>query len=159
MRYFIHAVDGQVYGPVDLDGVNQWIVEGRVVPTTLLQPENSQMRIAASTVQGLKWGSGQSFQAYTPQVLSTAKYELTGSWVCLAASIVLCCLPSFGVHVSLGIGGMILAVMAYRKGRPIALLSLVLNLALVGFFLWMRRTAGGFDAQQIQDQIRGLSGR
>lgn len=158
MRYYIHAVDGQVYGPVELDGINQWIAEGRVVPTTLLQPENSQMRVAASTIQGLNWSSGQSFQAYTPQVLSTAKYELTGSWICFVTSMILCCLP-FGVHVSLGVGGMILALMAYRKGRSIALLTLILNLALVGLYVWFRRTSGSLDMQeairQLQEQTRG----
>lgn len=134
VRYFIHAVDGQVYGPVELDTVNQWIVEGRVVPTTLLQPENSQSRVAASTVPGLTWAQGQSFTSYTPQQLSTAKYELLGAWSCFAASLALCCLP-FGVHISLGIGGMVLGVMAYKKGSALGLLALLLNLVLVLLYI------------------------
>lgn len=153
VRYFIHAVDGQVYGPVELDVVNQWIAEGRVVPTTLLQPESSQMRVAASTVPDLNWGSGQTFQAYTPQKLSTAKYELAGAWACFVASMVLCCMP-IGVHLSLGIGGMILSVMAYRKGRAIALLALVLNLALVGLFI----LGGRFNAQELMRQVQEMRG-
>jgi hypothetical protein len=159
VRYYIHAVDGQVYGPVDINGINQWIAEGRVVPTTLLQPENSQMRVAASTVQGLNWGSGQSFQAYTPQVLSTAKYELSGSWACFLSSMVICCLP-FGVHISLGIGGLVLAAMAYRKGYSIALLPLLLNLLLIAAFIFLRRSTGSanFDVQELQDRIRGMQG-
>ncbi len=153
VRYFIHAVDGQVYGPVELDAVNTWIAEGRVVPTTLLQPEGSQMRVAASTVPGLNWGDGQTFQAYTPQTLSTARYELAGSWACFIVSMIICCLP-FGVHVSLGVGGMILSVMAYRKGRAIALLALVLNLALVGLHIWIMRNLG--NGAGLQEWVRQL---
>lgn len=156
MRYYIHAVDGQVYGPVELDGINEWIAQGRVVPTTLLQPENSQVRVAASTLPGLNWGDNQSFQSYTPQVLSTAKYELSGSWACFAASIILCCLPSFGTHISLGVGGLILATIAYRKGRVWALAPLILNLFLVVFWIWTRRMTGNsMDVQQMMDQMKG----
>lgn len=155
MRYFIHAVDGQVYGPVELDGINQWIAEGRVVPTTLLQPEDSQMRVAASTIPGLTWQDNQTFRAYTPQVLSTAKYELSGAWACFGASIILCCLPSFGAHITLGLGGLILSVMAYRKGRIWALFPLILNLFLIVFWIWTRRVTGNsMDVQQMMDQVK-----
>jgi hypothetical protein len=155
VRYYIHAVDGQVYGPVDIDGINEWIAQGRVVPTTLLQPENSQMRVAAATITGLIWGDNQSFQSYTPQVLSTARYELNGGWACFAASIVLCCLPSFGVHISLGIGGLILSTMAYRKGRVWALFPLLLNLFMLVFWVWTRRMTGNsMDVQQMVDQLK-----
>ena len=161
MRYFIHAVDGQVYGPVDIDGINRWIVEGRVVPTTLLQPENSQMRVAATTIPGLTWGENQSFEAYTPQKLSTARYELSGSWACFAVSFILCCLPSVGAHITLGIGGLVLATMAFRKGRSWALFPLILNLLLVGFWLWTRHVASSntMDLQHLQEQIKRFSGR
>jgi hypothetical protein len=155
VRYYIHAVDGQVYGPVDIDGINEWIAQGRVVPTTLLQPENSQVRVAAAIITGLIWGDNQSFQSYTPQVLSTARYELSGAWACFAASIILCCLPSFGVHISLGIGGLILSAMAYRKGRVWALFPLLLNLFLLVFWIWTRRMTGNsMDVQQMLDQVK-----
>ena len=160
MRYFIHAVDGQVYGPVEIDGVNQWIVEGRVVPTTLLQPEDSQMRVAAATIPGLVWGENQSFEAYTPQKLSTAKYELTGSWACFGASFILCCLPSFGAHITLGVGGLILATMAFRKGRVWALAPLILNLFLVVFWIWTRRmTANSMNVQEMMDRMKEVGPR
>ena len=160
MRYFIHAVDGQVYGPVDIDGINQWILEGRVVPTTLLQPEDSQMRVAAATIVGLTWKDDQTFQAYTPQILSTARYELSGSWACFAVSLVLCCLPSFGAHITLGVGGLILATMAFRKGRVWALAPLILNLFLIVFWIWTRRMTGNtMDIQQLQDQLKNFSGK
>ena len=160
MRYFIHAVDGEIYGPVDLDGLNTWIAEGRVVPTTLLQPEGLQTRIAATTIQGLNWNANQSFEAYTPQVLSTAKYELSGSWACFGVSAVLCCLPSFGAHITLGIGGLILATMAFRKGRTWAVAPLVLNLFLVVFWIWTRRmTANSMDVQEMINRMKDLTPR
>ena len=161
MRYYIHGVDGQIYGPAELDGINLWIAEGRVVPTTLLQPEGTESRIAASTLPGLKWAEGQTFEAYTPQVLRTARYELAGAWICFGASIILCCFP-FGVHLSLGVGGIILSVLAYRKGRSVAMVALVLNLIVVGLFLWMRLRAGsgtGIDPQAAQKFIRQFTGR
>ncbi|MBS1702785.1 MAG: hypothetical protein JST12_14065 [Armatimonadetes bacterium] len=159
-RYFIHAADGQVYGPVELDTINQYIAEGRVVPTTLLQPESSQMRVAASTVPGLAWADNQSFKAYTPQVLSTAKYELAGSWACLAASLVLCCMP-IGVHISFGIGGIVLGVMAYRKGRMSGLAAMILNLFLVVFSVWSYRALGGggrLDPDTMRNLMRQFRG-
>jgi hypothetical protein len=155
VRYYIHGVDGQVYGPVELDGINQWIAEGRVVPTTLLQPEDSQMRVAASTIPGLTWLDNQTFKTYTPQILSTAKYELSGAWACIAASIILCCLPSFGAHITLGLGGLILSVMAYRKGRVWALIPLILNLFLIVFWIWTRRMTGNsMDVQEMMNRFK-----
>ena len=155
MRYYIHAVDGQVYGPIELEGINEWIAQGRVVPTTLLQPEGSQSRIAATTVPGLTWGDNQTFQAYTPQALSTARYELSGSWAAFAASVILCCLPSFGVHLTLGLGGLILATMAYRKGRVWAVVPLILNLAMIVFWIWTRRMTGNaMDSQEMLNRIK-----
>ncbi|MEI8282881.1 MAG: hypothetical protein WCG75_10785 [Armatimonadota bacterium] len=154
MRYFIQGADGQVYGPSELEDINKWIVEGRVVPTTLLQPEDSQMRVAAATISGLVWGENQSFQAYTPQVLSTAKYEFTGSWTCFGASIALCCIPSFGAHISLGVGGAILSIMAYRKGRIWAIAPLLLNLSLVVFWIWVRRTTG--NSMQLHEMMNRM---
>ncbi len=160
MRYTIYAADGQVYGPVELAEINQWIVEGRVVPTTLLQPEGSKIRVAATTISGLAWGDNQSFKNYTPQVLSTAKYELTGSWACFAVSFILCCLPSFGAHIALGVGGLILAVMAFRKGRSWAMAPLILNLLLVSFWLWVRFRAGpSVDFNEIMNRVKEQAGR
>ncbi len=160
MRYTIHAVDGQTYGPAELTEINLWILEGRVIPTTLLQPEGSQMRVAATTISGLVWGDNQSFKAYTPQVMSTAKHELNGSWACFAVSFVLCCLPSFGAHIALGVGGFILAVMAFRKGRTWAVAPLILNLLLASLWLWMRFRAGpSVDFNEIMNRVKEQTGR
>jgi hypothetical protein len=55
MRYFVIGDDGKRYGPADLEALNQWIQEGRLLPTTLLEEEGSGARIAAQAVQGLNF--------------------------------------------------------------------------------------------------------
>jgi hypothetical protein len=159
LRYFVHAPDGQQYGPADIPTINQWIVEGRVVPTTLLQPEGSTMRAAASTLDGLIWAENQTFQAYTPQGVSTGRLELRASWVCLAGSLVLCCLP-IGFHVVAGLAGILFAVIAYRKGNQIALAALVLNLALLALIVFqIQGKPTPYDPQQLLDRVKALAPR
>lgn len=55
MRYSVIAADGSQYGPVDIATLNQWIAEGRVLPTTMLVAENGT-QIQASAVAGLYFG-------------------------------------------------------------------------------------------------------
>lgn len=55
MRYFVIGDAGQKYGPSDIAGLNQWITEGRLLPTTMLEDEASGMRSAASAVPGLRF--------------------------------------------------------------------------------------------------------
>lgn len=141
MRYFVHANDGQIYGPSDVDALNQWIQQGRLVPTTLLQPEGSQSRIAASTVPGLVWVSGQTYQAYTPQKIKNSNTEFASTWICFLTSFFCFCLPA-GVHIAFGIGGVVLATIAYRNGRKWALLPLILNLLLTCLLVASRAGVG-----------------
>lgn len=53
MRYFVYAPDGQRYGPADVPTIQQWVSEGRLLPTSLMESEISGERCAASTVPGL----------------------------------------------------------------------------------------------------------
>ncbi len=55
MRYFVVADDGNKYGPADLDTLNTWVNEGRVLKTTLLEEETSGARMVAGSVAGLIW--------------------------------------------------------------------------------------------------------
>jgi hypothetical protein len=134
VKYYVHAIDGQVYGPFDVASLNQWVGEGRIVPTTILQPENSQMRVAAATITDIHFGQQQTFQAYAPQRIDTGIQELRAAWICFAASLVLVCMP-FGFHITAGIIGMVLGMMAYRKGHVLGLLAMILNLVLLGLFV------------------------
>jgi hypothetical protein len=159
LRYFILAPDGQQYGPADIPTINQWIAEGRIVPTTLLQPETSTMRVAASTIDGLIWAENQTFKAYTPQAVSTGRLELRASWVCLAGSLILCCMPD-GFHVVAGIAGILFAVIAYRKGNQIALASLVLNLLLLALIVFkIQGKPMAYDPQQVIERFKALAPR
>lgn len=51
--YFVVAQDGQKYGPADIAALNQWIAEGRILPTTMLEDSVSGARIVARALNGL----------------------------------------------------------------------------------------------------------
>ena len=70
MRYFVIGDDGQKYGPADLDLLNSWITEGRLLPTQQLEDESSGLRLAAGAVQGL------NFPLQNPQSAAVAQGSL-----------------------------------------------------------------------------------
>lgn len=160
MRYFVITDRGEEFGPYELNALNQWIVDGRIFPTTILRMEESSVKVAASMVEGLEWKEGQSFDAYTPQKINDGKQEFRASWVCFAGSLVLCCFP-IGFHVLAGVIGTWMGWKAHKKDRSGALVPAVLNailliLALIGHFSFR-----SFDSQQliknlpIQKMFRG----
>ena len=55
MRFFVLGDQGQKYGPADILTLNQWIIEGRIVPHTMLMEEVSGGQIAAASVAGLEF--------------------------------------------------------------------------------------------------------
>ena len=44
MRYFVIGANGELYGPADIATLNQWIAEGRLTPTSMLQEELGVLR-------------------------------------------------------------------------------------------------------------------
>ncbi len=48
--------DGQRYGPATVQHLNQWIAEGRVLPSTLLEDELTGTRSVAQSLIGLDFG-------------------------------------------------------------------------------------------------------
>lgn len=58
MRYFVVTPDGQRYGPADIPTLQQWVQEGRIVPSAMLEEEISGNRVQASAVPGLNFGGG-----------------------------------------------------------------------------------------------------
>ncbi len=57
MNYFVvDQTSGQKYGPADLATLNQWVVEGRVTPTTMLEDAATGQQVLASSVPGLSLG-------------------------------------------------------------------------------------------------------
>jgi len=53
MNYFVVADDGNKYGPADIATLNQWVLEGRVTPSTTLQNEATGEMVRAQSVSGL----------------------------------------------------------------------------------------------------------
>lgn len=64
--YSVVGIDGQVYGPVDIDVLKQWCIEGRIVGQTNLIDAISGQIIPAKDVIGL----GEMFQ--TPPIAPSA---------------------------------------------------------------------------------------
>lgn len=53
MSYFVIGPDGKAYGPAEISMLQQWVSEGRVVATTMLQAEGSDQQVPASSVPEL----------------------------------------------------------------------------------------------------------
>ena len=53
MKYYVILPDGQRFGPADLQLLNEWAAEGRILPNSMLEQEGTQMRLPASSVPGL----------------------------------------------------------------------------------------------------------
>jgi hypothetical protein len=51
--YIVIATDGKEYGPVDLFALNDWIVQGRVVPETLIRDAESGRQCPAGEMLAL----------------------------------------------------------------------------------------------------------
>lgn len=118
--------EGQSYGPFTILELDEFIEGGRIVPTTLLNPEGTQMRIAASTVAELNWGESETFTEYTIQEIRGFQNEVRGSIVCLVSNLALCCMPR-GFHLLAGIVGVYLAYRAIRMGSRTSWALLILN--------------------------------
>ena len=108
MRYFVLANDGQKYGPADIPTLNQWIVEGRLLPNQMLEDEASGTSVIASSVAGLNFQI-QPPQAGQPNMAGGLPYQqqymrpggmvgdggssdLTQAWVFSILSL-FCCAP------------------------------------------------------------------
>lgn len=70
MNYYVLAVDGKTYGPVDLEGLRQWVREGRIVAGTRLREVTTGREVLASEVAELQGlfvaGRPQSAPAGSP---------------------------------------------------------------------------------------------
>jgi hypothetical protein len=70
-QYFVLADDGTKYGPADIANLNQWIADGRLLPTTLLEQEGSGITFRASAVTGLNFPT-DSIYSQPPTVPSSS---------------------------------------------------------------------------------------
>lgn len=60
MEFFIIGENGEKFGPADLATLNQWIGDGRVLPTTTVERSSDGVRGLASQVPGLNFGPPSS---------------------------------------------------------------------------------------------------
>jgi hypothetical protein len=68
MLYSVLDAHGNRYGPVDLATLNQWVRDGRIVPSTQIVVESTQRVVAASMVPGLLLGGAPGLgPTYDPQ--------------------------------------------------------------------------------------------
>jgi len=108
VRYFVIANDGQKYGPADVATLNQWIVEGRLLPNQMLEDEASGARVAASSVPGLNFqvqppqpgdasfAGGQPYQQHYARpggvMGDNGSGDITQAWIFAVLSL-FCCAP------------------------------------------------------------------
>ena len=60
-QYFVIMPDGSKFGPADTPTLNQWIVEGRVHTTTILEEVPSGIRCAANQLPTLRFARVEAF--------------------------------------------------------------------------------------------------
>jgi hypothetical protein len=53
LTYFVLAVDGKTYGPTDVNGLKQWVQEGRIVASTRLREASTGRDVQASDIPEL----------------------------------------------------------------------------------------------------------
>jgi len=143
MRYFVIADDGAKYGPADIQTLNEWIRDGRILPSTLIEEEGSGARLAASSVAGLTFeersATAPSQEYASPASNSNywqnppyANYgaagvagstETTIAWVLGVVGALLCCCGGFLFSSA----GVFFAWLGTRKGNPRAQQALVFN--------------------------------
>ncbi|HZT44052.1 MAG TPA: GYF domain-containing protein [Chthonomonadaceae bacterium] len=70
MQYYVLDASGQRYGPATIDQLKQWILEGRVAASTMLESVETGQRQPAYSVEGLSFGAPSPTPAapvgYTP---------------------------------------------------------------------------------------------
>ena len=147
MNYYVIGPDGSKYGPADINTLNGWAIEGRVMPHTILENVATGQQMAASTVPGITF-PGQFSQPYAqppmgPQYGSTYQRptmgygydprDLNKAWW-LGVGGLCCCGP-------LGIWGLIVALEEKKKGNPNAQAAVIFNA--VAIALWFAWAIGG----------------
>jgi hypothetical protein len=141
--YFVVLPDGQKFGPADVRLLNQWISEGRVLSTTVLEDAQTGQRLTAGTVPGLTVAQAAPSPQFPPAGMSApppANYshyprggaisgadngqnDLTLAYVFAAIGLVMCLGGGFMcsvVGIVFPILGLVYAKKAEDKGNPSA---------------------------------------
>jgi hypothetical protein len=138
LSYFVVLPDGQKFGPADIQLLNQWVTEGRVLHNTMLEESMSGRRLPASAVPGIQLLAQQAPGPYTHPgqvpsqpysgyyrgaVLDNGQSDLTLAYVFGSLGLIMC----FGsglcglcglVGLVFPILGVVFAKKAEVKGNP-----------------------------------------
>lgn len=82
MQYFVIGDDGIKYGPAEVLQLNSWIIEGRLTPTTRLEPAGGGPQVYASSVPGLNFPTTTppSATSYQTRTDTSASYQTPNSF-------------------------------------------------------------------------------
>lgn len=162
--YFVVLPDGQKFGPADVNLLNQWALEGRVLPNTMLEDARTGQRMPASSVPGMQVATpqppapfpapgtmnppqpyGQYYRPGQATGVNSSQNDLTLAYVFAAIGLVMCmggglCGGCGLVGIVFPILGLVYAKKAQDAGNPAAngakiLAWVALALQIAGFFL------------------------
>jgi hypothetical protein len=111
VNYFVVLPDGQRYGPANATKLSQWVLEGRVMPDSVLQDVQSGRMMAARDVPGIQWPNGTTVAGTPSAFLSFL--------MCLLCPLV----SSVG-----NIFGILKGIEALNQGHPKAQFAIGLNI-------------------------------
>jgi hypothetical protein len=145
MNYFVIAQDGQKYGPADISTLNQWVIDARIIPTTMLEDAASGQRVQADQLPGLTFSSnpqpgysqpnnsyaqyprGGGYGPITPRVDDGSK-EFQLSWIFSIVGFLAGPCLCFG-SMAFSIVAIVLGAQANKKGHPKGSLAIGLGIA------------------------------
>ena len=90
-------VAGSQYTAPDLATLQQWVNEGRVLPTTVVFSEMEGQTVAAQAIQGLVFPTPQAGPYSSPAAYPRQSYEKVPNNLVLAIFSTLCCCLPFGI--------------------------------------------------------------
>lgn len=120
--FVIDAATGLKYGPADLNTLNQWILEGRVLPSTMLEDATSGAQLRADRVPGVYFAeSAASAQVGAVPAMSPLAPTMPGAQ------------PGWrgyplGVHFEFLIDSFALAKKTWSQWVPVVVILVVANL-------------------------------
>ena len=139
MRYFVIGANGELFGPADIATLNQWILEGRLGPTSMIQEELGGARFAASMLKELHFPVNYVHPGHAPQQ-SSGENEIKTSWILGVVGLVCC---SFCAPI-----GIVFGFIAKSKGHPKAtgpiIFCTVVTLISIAWTVYYIRS-GGFE--------------
>ena len=171
MGYFVVGEDGQKYGPADVNTLNLWIKEGRILGQTVLEDQSTGFQSPASAVPGLQFPvaapppagppppsagpyqnppiyqapNNQYSRPYSQPTYSTSSQSNSTIMLAFGAAVLSPILSFF-----LPIGGLISAMFAIRtavrakdEGHPLGVVAIVVSALAIAFWAFTRVTGLG----------------